>query len=199
MSVARGGRFISGDSVQTAFAFRNDFCLAPDHRRNNCVILLFFFLPSFLMNIDPSLVLSQFYFSYLIFISSPFSYLFIISWNSVSFFRTVSQISSIASYLAEESLALERKLDSSDPWLPWVFFLGWTSFQGGKDSPRTSELDPIFTFSTFCCHPIRWQGERWSCVAWNDSLATLPRLCIPWKPRSESKDEDPSFQFLLFI
>lgn len=33
MSVARGGRFISGDSVQTAFAFRNDFCLAPDHRR----------------------------------------------------------------------------------------------------------------------------------------------------------------------
>lgn len=97
----------------------------------------------------------------------------------MSFFRTVSQISSIASYLAEESLALERKLDSSDPWLPWVFFLGWTSFQGGKDSPRTSELDPIFTFSTFCCHPIRWQGERWSCVAWNDSLATLPRLCIP--------------------
>lgn len=144
-----------------------------------------------------------FFHSYSIFILFPFSYLTRCNFSELSVVtQPVFQIFSIASYLAEER-GVGAKVGLLS-WLPWVFFLGWRSFQGGKDSPRTSELDPIFTFSTFCCHPIRWQGERWSCVAWNDSLATLPRLRIPRgnldpNRRTRIHDYDPSFEFFLFI
>lgn len=164
------------------------------------------------MNIDPSLSATRpfppphfifpFLIFYLIFLLFPFSY-----FNPLQFLRTQCR-----NWFSKFLRSLRIWPRKGERWseslilslLPWVFFLGWRSFQGGKDSPRTSELDPIFTFSTFCCHPIRWQGERWSCVAWNESLATLPRLCIPRgnldpNRRTRIHDCDPSFEFFLFI
>lgn len=200
MSVARGGRFISGDSVQTAFAFRNDFCLAPDHRRNNCVILLFFF-SSFLLNeyrsISRSFPILFFLFNFY-FIS-----IFLFIYNFLKFSVVFSN--GFPNFLdrfifGRGKLGVGAKVGLLWSLTPLGFLPRLNKFPRRKRFTSNEWTRSHFHFfylllpsDTVTRRALIMRGvKRLSC-----DTSTL--MYPAWKPRSESKDEDPSFQFLLFI